>query len=519
MAGKRRITNAERRHQDYLRRNGLKVSSVYETRLARLRRKELRRVLDLCVESGDEAQIPGIIESSIDESGYLLDWWQGLWSAAGVPMAKATAADLRQAKAAGEDDIWLKTLRRYATVRAGNNISIVSGTWKDSLVGLIRDIMQDDLTLGIEKLTKKIYNSYIGSLEKWQVRRIARTEAMIGMADAADLAAKTLDVAYTKQWCISGLGNTRPSHEDMDGVTVDQNEPFSLPGGLLMYPHDTSMGADAGEIINCACACIRRPKENSEAAAVNNPTIAPATAPAADTQIDERAKRIQELKDELPADMDDDTKQARAENMFEIEKKLDVKKGASMTIEEADMQNANPLYGTADQYGINCATCAPAYVLREWGFDITAKGRRETKLNNLIAYEKSFDIWKNPDGTKATPVKVGDWLKKKGYNMMTSTRYKQFLEENCKEQGTYILTLAWKKQLGGGGHATILKRLPDGSLVNIEPQVYDSVKGAKLDIVKELCANVSPNRGWQKGVMRVDDKIFDTSWLGLFNVK
>ena len=46
----------------------------------------------------------------------------------------------------------------------------------------------------------------------------------------------------------------------MDGVTVDEDEPFVLEGGMMMYPHDPSMGADAGEIINCACDCIRRPK-------------------------------------------------------------------------------------------------------------------------------------------------------------------------------------------------------------------------------------------------------------------
>ena len=112
----------------------------------------------------------------------------------------------------------------------------------------------------IEKLTKKIYARYTGMLEKWQCRRIAQTETMIGTAEAGDMAARTLDVRFTKQWCTSGLSNVRDSHAAVDGVTVDENEPFKLPGGLLMYPHDTSMGADASEIINCACDVIRRAK-------------------------------------------------------------------------------------------------------------------------------------------------------------------------------------------------------------------------------------------------------------------
>lgn len=90
-------------------------------------------------------------------------------------------------------------------------------------------------------------------------------------------------------------------------------------------------------------------------------------------------------------------------NMKNIEKSLGIKKGRPMTYEEADRQSANPrhvneyiadassrikikgtnihvrknpLYDAAkhEQYGINCQTCAPAYALREWGFNIYAKG-------------------------------------------------------------------------------------------------------------------------------------------------
>jgi hypothetical protein len=46
----------------------------------------------------------------------------------------------------------------------------------------------------------------------------------------------------------------------MDGIEVDADEPFRLEDCLMMYPHDSSFGAPAGEIINCACDVIRRPK-------------------------------------------------------------------------------------------------------------------------------------------------------------------------------------------------------------------------------------------------------------------
>jgi hypothetical protein len=111
---------------------------------------------------------------------------------------------------------------------------------------------------GIEKVARLIFEGY-RDIELWQARRIAQTETMISLADAGDLAAKTLDLRYSKQWCTSGLGNTRDTHLVMDGTIVEDWEPFELEDCMMMYPHDTTMGAPAGEIINCACDCIRRP--------------------------------------------------------------------------------------------------------------------------------------------------------------------------------------------------------------------------------------------------------------------
>lgn len=259
MLKKRRITAAERKHQDYLRRKGLKVGHVYEARLLRARAHEVKRVLDICAQYDNPQHWPGLIDTYLDETGYLPKWWTGLYQDIGLPMCKSTARDLSQAKAAEDEMLWLGSLRDYAANRAGSEIVIVSGTLRETLIQVVRETMEADLTLGVEKLTKQIYAKY-QSLAKWQVRRIAQTESMVGMADAANIAAGTLDVGFTKQWCISGLGNTRDTHQAMDGYEVDQNEPFELPGGSLMYPHDGSLGADAAEIINCACCCIRRPK-------------------------------------------------------------------------------------------------------------------------------------------------------------------------------------------------------------------------------------------------------------------
>jgi hypothetical protein len=162
-------------------------------------------------------------------------------------------------KAAPDEGYWEQELMGYAQNRAGQEIVLVQGTLKEQLVGITRKAMESNTQMPIEKLAREIYKGYKG-IELWQARRIAQTETMIGLADAGEIAARSLDVRYDKQWVISGLGNTRETHEAMDGVVVDMDEPFQLPDCQMMYPHDGSLGAPAGEIINCACDILHIPK-------------------------------------------------------------------------------------------------------------------------------------------------------------------------------------------------------------------------------------------------------------------
>lgn len=241
---------------DYLRKKGLQVGRIYEGKLIKARRGEVRRLLNLCRDS-NPSQWEMIIEAQLRED-YLFDWYKGLYVSAGVPRAKSTARDLNKSKAAFEDGIWESELARYAEQQAGEKITLVSGTLKEQLVGITRKVLEEADGAGIEKIARQIFSNYQG-IELWQARRIAQTETMIGLADAGNIAAQTLDIRFSKQWCTSGLGNTRDTHLAMDGVIVEDWEPFELADCHMMYPHDSSMGAPGGEIINCACDCIRRP--------------------------------------------------------------------------------------------------------------------------------------------------------------------------------------------------------------------------------------------------------------------
>jgi hypothetical protein len=275
------------------------------------------------------------------------------------------------------------------------------------------------------------------------------------------------------------------------------------------------------------------------------------------TLTDDDKKRAQEMVKEMPDNLTKLEKLALAINNLELEKALDTQKQKMMTVKEADSQYANPGYllqkfnffGVLENFvhpfKINCATTSPAYALRIRGFNVTAKGN--TKSNTNVEYLSqgnfftghAFDVWKNIDDTPATPITMNDWLKSKGYTdmKMTKERYLEFFNENTKEPGIYELNIGWrgdltdengniiKRGIDKGGHATILQRFPprDGELVGelryIEPQIDNSVGSGNEDMnLNHLASSGAWYPAEHRGIMRIDNKLFDPAFSDIFNV-
>lgn len=234
-------------------------------------------------------------------------------------------------------------------------------------------------------------------------------------------------------------------------------------------------------------------------------------------------------------------------NMKDIEKSLGIKKGRPMTYEEADRQSANPrhvneyiadassrikirgtnihvrknpLYDAAkhEQYGINCQTCAPAYALREWGFNIYAKGNTKAlgDLSNYLSKGNNWlETWKEKDGSAVSITSFKDYLKAHpSWKHMTQQRYLQYFDDVCKEEGTYEVGLSWEPR---GGHCTIVKRFSDGSIKYIEPQEDNSEgSGFEEKNIKYLCANMRKDPILKDGAIKVSDKLLNIKYVSIF---
>lgn len=234
-------------------------------------------------------------------------------------------------------------------------------------------------------------------------------------------------------------------------------------------------------------------------------------------------------------------------NMKDIEKSLGIKKGRPMTYEEADSQSANPrhvneyiadassrikikgtnihvrknpLYDAAkhEQYGINCQTCAPAYALREWGFNIYAKGNTKAfgDLSNYLSKGNNWlETWTEKDGSAVSITSFKDYLKAHpSWKHMTQQRYLQYFDDVCKEEGTYEVGLSWEPR---GGHCTIVKRFSDGSIKYIEPQEDNSEgSGFEEKDIKYLCANMRKDPILKDGAIKVSDKLLNIKYVSIF---
>jgi hypothetical protein len=124
--------------------------------------------------------------------------------------------------------------------------------------GIIRRAIQDGKLLSqtdIERFTAAYARKSLDD----RAKAIARTESLNALRAGRDEGVKQAIEqgaadGVRKRWSTSGDERVREDHVAMDGVEADLDEPFELPdGSLMMHPGDSSLGADAGQVINCRC--------------------------------------------------------------------------------------------------------------------------------------------------------------------------------------------------------------------------------------------------------------------------
>jgi hypothetical protein len=147
---------------------------------------------------------------------------------------------------------------------------VVNGTRQGGLVGLdsrragwVQNYRAKLLAEGRpQSQIDRMAQQYSNKLLRQRGEAIARTETLKALNAGRQEALNQLienpnnDVQsqdVVRAWDSTGDARTRETHAAADGQVVPQGGAFTVGGYSMMYPGDTSLGAPAGETINCRC--------------------------------------------------------------------------------------------------------------------------------------------------------------------------------------------------------------------------------------------------------------------------
>lgn len=117
------------------------------------------------------------------------------------------------------------------------------------LKGYIRGISHDIIHTTVKNIDDEYYTSYDRAVY------IAENEANTNM-NYLQFAEAVKSGKTQKEWVDIQDYKERETHRKVGRTIKPINEPFKVGNSLMMYPKDSSFGAEAGEIINCRCSII-----------------------------------------------------------------------------------------------------------------------------------------------------------------------------------------------------------------------------------------------------------------------
>lgn len=93
------------------------------------------------------------------------------------------------------------------------------------------------------------------NMSKARAVLISRTESAMSL-NAGSFITADAEGMTQKQFLATMDDRVRDAHADADGQMVGINEPFIVGGEQMLYPGDGSLGASAGNIIQCRCSTL-----------------------------------------------------------------------------------------------------------------------------------------------------------------------------------------------------------------------------------------------------------------------
>lgn len=152
-------------------------------------------------------------------------------------------------------DIALVDELKERYIQVLRDIGIIERTEFDPIIQeyeqRIRNRAEEYAIMAIATTLRHSEDPYYYSADRARLLGEDQSNAIYDISDFGD--AISDGMAY-KTWETVGDNHVRDSHVEVEGMTIPLDEPFVLQGGLMMYPHDDSLGVEDSELVGCRCS-------------------------------------------------------------------------------------------------------------------------------------------------------------------------------------------------------------------------------------------------------------------------
>lgn len=153
---------------------------------------------------------------------------------------------------------------------ADTTTRLTAAAWPDELYEAVRALVVAFIAADGDHAQLRRDIATVLGLDAWdaRVRTIARTEVAAAYSAASYQAgvsrADVLGDQLVKVWLATNDARTRPEHVRADGAVTELDEPFSIGGEALRFPHDP-LGS-ARNTVNCRCVLLWLDEDDAAAA-------------------------------------------------------------------------------------------------------------------------------------------------------------------------------------------------------------------------------------------------------------
>lgn len=174
-----------------------------------------------------------------------------LWAArTGVHI---TAREQKALMPMGFSERIVELMRQYYGLDLLNDAEQITAYTREIIVKVLSDAAQSGSSF--DQIVKLLTSN--NELSTMRARRIARTETVTAANSAAYLNAKESGLLMRKEWLAVNDNRTRHSHKDVDGVTVNIDDYFTVGGAKMLTPgarvQENGLPVPPEQVVNCRC--------------------------------------------------------------------------------------------------------------------------------------------------------------------------------------------------------------------------------------------------------------------------